>query len=39
MLLKRAYSRQQFRDMAGQTPFRSCAIGVDGIGLEVSLTK
>ncbi len=38
-LLKRAYSQEQFRQMASQTPFPTCAIEVDGIGLEVSLTK
>jgi ubiquinone/menaquinone biosynthesis C-methylase UbiE len=39
MLLKRAYSQEQFRYMASQTPFKTCAIRVDTIGLEVSLTK
>src|SRR5262249_26906893 len=39
MLLKRAYSQEQFRHMASQTPFKTCAIRVDAIGLEVSLTK
>jgi ubiquinone/menaquinone biosynthesis C-methylase UbiE len=38
-LLKRAYSQEQFRHMASQTPFKACAIRVDPIGLEVSLTK
>ncbi len=38
-LLKRAYSQEQFRQMAPQTPFRACEIRVDKIGLEVSLTK
>jgi ubiquinone/menaquinone biosynthesis C-methylase UbiE len=39
MLLKRAYSQQQFRDMAAQTPFAGCEIREDGIGLEVRLRK
>jgi ubiquinone/menaquinone biosynthesis C-methylase UbiE len=39
VLLKRAYSEEQFRRMASQTPFTTCAIRADGIGLEVSLTK
>jgi hypothetical protein len=39
MLLKRAYSQQQFRDMASQTPFHTCQIDEDPIGLGVSLVK
>ena len=39
MLLKTAYSREQFRQMASQTPFKSCEITEDGIGLAVTLTK
>jgi ubiquinone/menaquinone biosynthesis C-methylase UbiE len=39
MLLKRAYSREQFEQMASQTPFQTCAIRADSIGLEVTLTK
>jgi ubiquinone/menaquinone biosynthesis C-methylase UbiE len=39
MLLKRAYSHEQFRQMAAQTPFETCAIQEDGIGLAVTLTK
>jgi ubiquinone/menaquinone biosynthesis C-methylase UbiE len=38
-LLKRAYSQEQFRQMASQTPFRSCEIETDSIGLAVSLVK
>jgi len=38
-LLKRAYSQEQFRDMAAASAFRTCEIRADGIGLEVSLTK
>jgi len=39
MLLKRAYSQEQFRQMASETPFKTCEIQEDGIGLNVSLTK
>jgi ubiquinone/menaquinone biosynthesis C-methylase UbiE len=36
-LVKRAYSQQQFRDMASQTPFHACKIREDPLGLAVSL--
>jgi ubiquinone/menaquinone biosynthesis C-methylase UbiE len=39
MLRKRAYSREQLRDMASQTPFRTCEIREAALGLEVSLGK
>jgi ubiquinone/menaquinone biosynthesis C-methylase UbiE len=39
MLLKRAYSQDQFRQMVSQTPFHGCAIREEGLALEVSLTK
>jgi ubiquinone/menaquinone biosynthesis C-methylase UbiE len=39
MLCKRAYSREQLRDMASQTPFKTCEIREDSIGFEVSLSK
>jgi ubiquinone/menaquinone biosynthesis C-methylase UbiE len=39
MLLKRAYTQEQFRQMASETPFRTCTIREEGMGLEVSLTK
>jgi ubiquinone/menaquinone biosynthesis C-methylase UbiE len=39
MLLKRAYSQEQFQQMASQTPFQRCDIRAEAIGLEVSLTK
>jgi ubiquinone/menaquinone biosynthesis C-methylase UbiE len=39
VLLKRAYSQQQFREMVAQTPFDTCQISEDGIGLAVSLVK
>jgi ubiquinone/menaquinone biosynthesis C-methylase UbiE len=38
-LRKRAYSQADFRQMVGETPFRTCAINCDLIGLEVSLRK
>jgi ubiquinone/menaquinone biosynthesis C-methylase UbiE len=38
-LLKRAHSQEQFRQMASQTPFKTCDIQADGIGLAVSLVK
>ncbi len=39
MLLKRAYSPEQFRQLAAQTPFPSCEIREEALGLEVLLTK
>ncbi len=39
MLLKRAYTREQFGQMAARTPFKACDVRLDGIGLEVTLTK
>ena len=36
-LLKRAYSEEDFRRMASQTPFVTCEIKAVSIGLEVSL--
>jgi ubiquinone/menaquinone biosynthesis C-methylase UbiE len=38
-LRKRAYTQEQFREMASRTPFKTCAIREEQIGLEVSLTK
>jgi len=38
-LRKWAYSQEDFRRMVGETPFRTCEINCDGIGLEVSLRK
>ena len=38
-LVKAAYSREQFRHMASQTPFKTCEILEDPIGLAVSFTK
>jgi ubiquinone/menaquinone biosynthesis C-methylase UbiE len=39
MLIKRAYSQQQFRDMTAQTPFHTCQIDENPLGLAVSLVK
>jgi ubiquinone/menaquinone biosynthesis C-methylase UbiE len=39
MLLKRAYTEGEFREMTSRTPFRQCDIRLDPIGLEVLLTK
>jgi ubiquinone/menaquinone biosynthesis C-methylase UbiE len=39
MLVKRAYSQEQFRRMASETPFGACTIREEGLGLEVALTK
>jgi ubiquinone/menaquinone biosynthesis C-methylase UbiE len=39
MLRKRAYSREQLRDMVSQTPFKTCDIHEESIGFEVSLSK
>jgi ubiquinone/menaquinone biosynthesis C-methylase UbiE len=38
-LLKRAYSRQDFERLAGESRFGSCQIQTDAIGLEVTLEK
>jgi ubiquinone/menaquinone biosynthesis C-methylase UbiE len=38
-LLKRAYSREQFRRMAFQTPFKTCEIQEEPLGLMVALVK
>ncbi len=38
-LRKRAYSQEDFRRMVAETPFRTCEVTCDGIGLQVSLRK
>jgi len=38
-LRKRAYSQEQFHQIASRTPFKTCAIREEQIGLEVCLTK
>jgi ubiquinone/menaquinone biosynthesis C-methylase UbiE len=39
LLLERAYPQEQFRQMASQTPFQTCEIQADPLGLAVTLTK
>jgi ubiquinone/menaquinone biosynthesis C-methylase UbiE len=39
MLLKSAYTRQQFEYMLAQTNFRKVDIHAEGIGFEISMTK
>jgi ubiquinone/menaquinone biosynthesis C-methylase UbiE len=39
MLRKRAWTQEQFRHMAAQTPFKTCEILEDPIGLAVSFKK
>ena len=39
VLLKWAYSQRQFLDMASQTPFKTCEIREEPLGLAVSLVK
>ena len=38
-LKRRAYSPEQFRRLAAESPFRTCEITTGGIGLEVRLKK
>lgn len=39
MLKRRAYSAGQFEQMVSASPFRTCVIKTEGIGLEVRLNK
>jgi ubiquinone/menaquinone biosynthesis C-methylase UbiE len=39
MLKRRAYSPAKFSQLAAESPFKTCAITSEGIGLEVRLTK
>ena len=39
MLKRRAYSPAKFEKLAAESPFQSCTITTEGIGLEVRLTK
>jgi ubiquinone/menaquinone biosynthesis C-methylase UbiE len=39
MLKRRAYSPRQFERLAAESPFQTCEISTEGIGLEVRLTK
>ena len=38
-LRRRAYSPEQFRKQVAGSPFRTCEIHTEGVGLEVRLTK
>jgi ubiquinone/menaquinone biosynthesis C-methylase UbiE len=38
-LVKRAYSQEQFRQMASQTPFKTCEVQEEAIGLAVTFRK
>jgi len=39
MLKRRAYSPAKFEQLAAESPFQTCTIATEGIGLEVRLTK
>jgi len=39
MLKRRAYSPARFESLAAESPFQTCTITTEGIGLEVRLTK
>ena len=39
MLKRRAYSSGQFERLAAESPFRTCEITTEGIGLQVQLKK
>jgi ubiquinone/menaquinone biosynthesis C-methylase UbiE len=39
MLIKRAYTKDQFTDMVAQSRFKTCRIQEDAIGLEIMLEK
>ena len=39
MLKRRAYSAAKFQQLAAESPFKTCTITTEGIGLEVRLTK
>ena len=39
MLKRRAYAPAQFQGLAATSPFKTCQIGTEGIGLEVRLKK
>ena len=39
MLERRAYAPSQFERLATDSPFKTCEISTEGIGLEVRLTK
>jgi hypothetical protein len=39
MLKRRAYSPARFEKLAEESPFKTCVITTEGIGLEVQLEK
>jgi|GEM_PF-2268995 len=39
MLRRRAYSPAQFESLVARSPFQTCVISTEGIGLEVRLMK
>ena len=39
MLRRRAYSPAQFESLVAESPFQTCAMRSEGIGLEVKLVK
>jgi ubiquinone/menaquinone biosynthesis C-methylase UbiE len=39
MLLKRAHSKESFQQMVAQSPFKTCRIREDSLGMEVTLAK
>jgi len=39
VLLRRAHSKETFRQMVAQTPFKTCAFQEDSIGLEITLER
>jgi hypothetical protein len=39
MLRRRAYSPAQFESMVARSPFKTCVIRTQGIGLELLLVK
>jgi len=39
MLKRRAYSSGQFERLVAESPFRTCEITTEGIGLQVQLKK
>jgi hypothetical protein len=39
MLRRRAYSPAQFESLVARSPFQTCVISTEGIGLEVRMVK
>jgi hypothetical protein len=38
-LRRRAFTREQFEELAAESAFGGCSVTTDGIGLEVRLTR